>query len=175
MTSAVLIRGFVDPTELAEIVEWFDTTDHLKIAPNLQGRTYPRKNRKTTRMVAGVKFPGKVYEIKDRIIERFGITTGPQWSATRGGIFAETTGNTEGEDALPEHLDVLDSMTAKHVMTYNVMVQRAETGGLFRIGGEEYDLDPGDLIAFPASEIKHSVSPIGGDTFRHILLYRFIK
>ena len=71
-----------------------------------------------------------------------------------------------------EHIDPVyypDTVT----MHCNIITRKADSGGVTIIGGVEYDIEPGDLLCYPVSEIKHKVTLTKGNTNRILWVFGF--
>ena len=58
---------------------------------------------------------------------------------------------------IKEHIDPI-YFPGTHTLHCNVISQKSDHGGVTIIGGEEYDIDVGDLLCYVVSDVNHEVT-----------------
>ncbi len=116
-----------------------------------------------------IKYPKIAYNIQDRIRAKFEL-----WDQDRPPSFVDGIVNGIGvrDGYIKEHIDPV-YFPGTHTLHCNVISQKSDHGGVTIIGGEEYDIDVGDLLCYVVSDVKHRVTKTKGNTNRILWVFGF--
>jgi len=127
--------------------------------------------RYTTRYIkdcSKINFPQVAFDVRERIAERLNITNSKIPNYCHGIV----TGIGFDQGDIFNHLDPI-----YHKGTYtlhcNVITQQSETGGVTVINGTPYPTNPRDVLVYPVSEVRHSVTRIEGSTPRILWVFGY--
>jgi hypothetical protein len=125
--------------------------------------------RLTTRMYGyRFEYPEYVLDISNRIrkfceVDSYGSIKGQG----KDGIVVSCTFAGVG---VHKHLDG-PSVEGLATLRCNVMTRSADTGGKLYVGGEHIDIEVGELHCYLASDFRHSVTEVEGNTSRVLWMF----
>lgn len=164
-----IIKNFASDQELQELNNWC-INNHKNRLLFRDANMGEKNTRLTTRYSDNIKFsfPEVATSVRQRIIDQLVITdykTPPFHDGIVCGIGFE--GGT-----IYEHLDPVwhDNTYTLHC---NIISQKSLSGGTTIIDGTEYETEPNDLLCYPVSELKHSVTEIHGSVPRILWVFGF--
>lgn len=175
-----VIKNFADKYEVG-ILNWWTMDNYRKNPHQYSDPNMDLKHpgsRLTTRLKqhedynnfdVDIKYPETAYIIQERILRRLKLREFRLPPPFYEGI---VNGIGFGEGLIFEHIDPVyypDTVT----MHCNIITRKADSGGVTIIGGVEYDIEPGDLLCYPVSEIKHKVTLTKGNTNRILWVFGF--
>jgi hypothetical protein len=165
-------KDFISEDERIELVKWFESSKSFD--PGLSRRKLGYKFRETTRQQTIVDFPELVYKLKERAFKLFNFTDKcvPQPLPCGHPVIAVKT--FEGGDTY-SHRDPT-SLDTLAVLRMNVVVQKAESGGILHVMDEggtviEWDTDECELHCYEVSKHTHAVTKVKGNKSRYILIF----
>jgi len=175
-----VIKKFADNTEIGILNWWslsnFKENPHQYHDPNMDSH-HPR-SRFTTRLKqhqnytntdVKIDYPLVSYMIQDRIIKELKLDEFKFPPPFYNGI---VNGIGFGKGLIEEHIDPIyyENTCTMHC---NIITKKSDSGGITVIDGIEYDVDPGDLLCYPVSEVKHRVTLTRGLTNRILWVFGF--
>jgi hypothetical protein len=163
-------KNFLSPEECNLLNEWVDVGVEKKwldvgISRGLSQHT----KRVTSRLYADrFEYPQIVLSISNRIrkfcgIDSYGLIEGHG----RDGVVVSCTFN--GGDVYA-HQDPL-SKEGLATLRCNVMTRKADDGGVLYLDGQRVDIEVGELHCYLASEIRHYVTTVKGETPRVLWMF----
>lgn len=164
---------FITEEERQKLVDWFEESLLCgkrggEITAETKGYVSVAPGSPVEFVEALPYYPDTAYEIFQRIREKYDLLDAPipeKTGVIRDGMvpIASFPG---GE--LKEHLD------KDGAITFNVLIQAPDEGGVTTIGGEEHPVKERELHAYAACEHLHHVSPVVGETNRYMWVFRLI-
>jgi len=163
-------KNFVTPQECAELNTWVDkgvANKWLDVGISRGNHNYTQ--RFTSRLYADrYEYPEIVRTISARIrkfcgVSEYGLIDGHG----RDGVVVSCT--FPGGDVY-EHQDPR-SASGLSALRCNIMTRAADSGGVLRLDGDVVNLEIGELHCYLASEYKHSVSEVIGNTSRVLWMF----
>jgi hypothetical protein len=113
-------------------------------------------------------YPDLVNRIQDRIRTHLGLEAYPLIEGH--GSYGAVTSYTRPSGDVYLHQDPR-SFAGLASLRCNVLTQAADSGAVLRVGGEVVDIGVGDLHCYLASEHKHEVSTVLGNTARILWMF----
>jgi len=127
--------------------------------------------RLTTRAYSSrFEYPEVVYQISNRITDFLDLHGTPK-SLVGGGKNGIIVSCTFPGGDLFSHKDGMDD--SLHVLRCNVMTQAADDGAELFIDGNKIDIEVGDLHCYLASNVKHHVTQVKGNTSRIMWMFGY--
>ena len=175
-----IIKNFSDKIEIAILNWWyidnFRKNTHQYIDPNMDPdrpgsrfTTRIRQHENYSNLDVDIEYPMIAYTIQERIMWRLKLKEFRLPPPFFEGI---VNGIGFGEGLICEHTDPVyypDTIT----MHCNLITRKADIGGITVIDGIEYDIEPGDLLVYPVSEIPHRVTLTKGKTNRILWVFGY--
>jgi hypothetical protein len=164
-----IVRGFFSKSECDALNRWTMLAVENKWVDcglTREGVTYSRLS---TRL-SGHRFvyPEIVIEASNRIRQFYGLADAPTIDGHgRDGIVVSCV--FDGGNIF-EHTDP-GGVGGLATLRCNVLTQKPEAGGVLHLEGAPVELNPGDLHCYLASEHRHYVDSINGDTPRILWMF----
>lgn len=155
----VVLRGFLSAEEHRQLLYWADTQlarGHLALNPYGEHRWF-RSYEKNDSLV-----PGVFWKVRRRALATFSITDYEDEPHFRCFLGCNTEGG-----YVHKHLDSSTPGTL-HVRM-NLMLSKPAGGGMPVIGGQQFDIEEGDLWCFFPSIMPHESTPVIGDRKRFVV------
>ena len=180
MKKVRVVKNFVNSNEILLLNKWSlqnyknNPGDYMdanmdSIRPRTRFTTRLENSRNHHNERISIDYPEEAYTIRDRIKNKFGL-----WNYESPPSFVDgiVNGIGFGEGAIDEHIDPVYYPNT-HTLHCNVISQKSDSGGVTIIGGEEYDVNVGDLLCYVVSDVKHRVTVTKGKTNRILWVYGF--
>lgn len=168
-----MVKGFVNQDVCEKLNAWVDTgvqNQWLDGSVN-KDSGWEYKKRLTTRNYGDrFEYPNVVHEVFESITESLKLQDLPKSvaGAGRDGVVVSCT--------LPgghlfEHMDQKEPNG--EVLRCNIMTRNADAGGKLFIGGQQIDVEVGDLHCYLASAVPHYVTEVEGNTSRVLWMFGY--
>lgn len=176
----LLVRNFLNSEECTILKKWtLEASDNQfvdGISGNWDTKEFTRvKNRLTNRMVGDkIEYPELVYAIQNRLRETFPLIKDVEVIKNHGkdGVVVSITYDTG--DVYKHKDPAVDVQVPETVaVRFNILVSKAESGGIIHVENKTYDLNEGDLMAYLVSEYYHSVETCSGNNPRILFMFGF--
>jgi hypothetical protein len=159
----IVLKNFISEGECEELSQWM-----LKKLPCLQVAKHPGTNRLTTRYLKSVDFPKIAFDVQSKIIKHFGMTLSNPPPFCNGMIASY---GWEG-DACECHVD--PRWHPNHVTFHcNILSMKPLTGGHVIVDKTVFQLNVGDMMCYPVSELTHGTTRIEGEKARLLWIFAF--
>jgi|TARA_B100001094_G_scaffold140545_1_gene136223 hypothetical protein len=175
-----IIKNFADKIEVG-ILNWWTIDNYrknsyqykdAKMDPDHPGSRFTTRigpDEKYSSLNIEIAYPKVAYIIQERILWRLKLKhfkfPPPFYNGIVNGIGVK-------EGLICEHIDPVyypNTVT----MHCNIITRKADSGGITIIDGIEYDIEPGDLLVYPVSELLHRVTLTKGTTNRILWVFGF--
>jgi hypothetical protein len=125
--------------------------------------------RLTSRQYAGrYNIPNEIIAISNRVRDFVGVNTYPIIDLNgKNGVVVNYTlsGGDVYKHKDPRNFDGLATLRC------NILTQKADTGGVLYVEGQQVDVEVGDLHCYLVSEHEHWVTTVGGNTPRIMWMF----
>lgn len=162
-----IIRGFFTPEQCKRFNDWaYEGVDRGWLAGGIDAgiRT---KSRFTTRMApSAFKYPEFILDASRRIRDFCGVAHLPLIDSRHDGIVVSFT---KHSGDVFEHTD--PALIGTAFLRCNVMTSKPERGGKLFVEGRLAEIEEGDLHCYLASEHRHRVSIVLGNTPRILWMF----
>jgi hypothetical protein len=163
-------KNFLSQEDCNILNEWVDEGVEKKwLDLGISRGQFDYKKRVTNRMYGNrFEYPQIVLNISNRIrkfcgIDSYGLIEGHG----RDGVVVSCT--FPGGDVY-EHQDPKSGIGLS-ALRCNVMTRDSDAGGKLYVGGEHIDIEVGELHCYLASDFKHSVTEVEGETSRVLWMF----
>jgi hypothetical protein len=163
-------QGFITAAECAALNAWAEEgVDKKWLALGVDRGEHNYTKRVTSRLYADrYEYPEIVHSISARVREFCGVSSyGLIKGHGRDGIVVSCT--YPGGDVY-EHQDPR-SAEGLSTLRCNILSRAADSGGVLQLEGKPISLEAGDLHCYLASEHKHYVTEVEGDTSRVLWMF----
>jgi hypothetical protein len=165
-----IVRNFATKKEVDELNSW--ATDGVAEKWLDTGITTHGSytNKRLTSRLYGYRYeyPEVVLSLSERIRKFVGVERYPLIDGHgRDGVVVSYTMPTEG---VYKHRDP-KSATGLATLRCNILTQKADAGGVLYVGGQQVDIEVGDLHCYLVSEHEHSASAVEGNTPRIMWMF----
>ena len=180
MKKVRVVKEFVSKKDLKTLNDWSlknyeenpdQYHDPFMDPNNPKSRLTTRLNNELNHITENVfiNYPKTAYNIQNRIRAKFEL-----WNQNHPPSFVDGIVNGIGvrDGCIKEHIDPI-YFPGTHTLHCNVISQKSDHGGVTIIGGEEYDIDVGDLLCYVVSDVDHEVTMTRGSTNRIIWVFGF--
>lgn len=175
----LVLRSFITPEECSSLTAWaMESADSQfvdGVSRNVGSTEFIKiKTRRTNRMAQNILYPDLVYAIQARLRAEFPLIQDAEIIKHHGkdGVVVSITYDT-GDVYRHKDPAVDDQVPNTIALRFNLLVSKAESGGLIHVEDETYDLNPGDLMAYSVSENYHSVDTCSGSNPRIMFMFGF--
>jgi len=176
----LVVRNLISQAECDDLKNWALENSSTQFVDGVSGnwdtKEFTRvKTRLTNRMVGDkIAYPELVYSIQNRLRETFPLITNAEVIRGHGkdGVVVSITYN-DGDVYKHKDPAVNAQVPDTVALRFNILVSKAETGGLIHVEDKTYDLNEGDLMAYLVSEYYHSVDQCFGDNPRILFMFGF--
>jgi hypothetical protein len=162
-----VVKGFFTPAQCRELNDWA----HKAVSFGWLGQGVDAGVRTSTRLTTRISpdafsYPQNVLDAAKRVRKFCGVFDLPLVQGGRDGVVMSYT---KHSGDVYEHKDPREDGDA--VLRCNVMTSKPERGGKLFVEGRLVEIEEGDLHCYLASEHRHRVSIVLGDTPRILWMF----
>jgi len=165
-------KNFLSPDECNLLNQWVDEGVEKKWLDAGYSRGESNYTSRVTNRMYGhrFKFPQNILDISNRVREFCGVNSyGFIDGHGRNGIVVSCT--FPGGDVYDHQDPKSFTQPILSALRCNVMTRDSDAGGKLYVGGEHIDIEVGELHCYLASDFRHSVTEVEGNTSRVLWMF----
>lgn len=169
-----MVKGFANQDTCDQLNAWVDMgVQNQWLGGGInKNSNWDYQKRLTTRNYGDrFEYPAKVYEVFDSITKSLKLQDLPKSVAGKGKDGVVVSCTYPGGDVY-SHTDPMEGVNL-HVLRCNIVTRKPDAGGKLFIGGQQIDIEVGDLHCYLASAVPHYVTTVEGGTSRVLWMFGY--
>lgn len=169
----LIIRNFLSSSEMKELNAFVDEgVENEWLGPGISRGSFFYSKRYTSRLYGDrFSYPDIVYDVFSKITDRLSLHEYRKsvLGGGRDGVVVSCT--FDGGDVY-EHVDPKEQ-NGLDVLRCNIMTRKPVEGGMLFVGGEQIEIDEGDLHCYLPSDVSHYVTTVHGPQSRVLWMFGY--
>jgi len=168
-----IVKNFINESVCGELNSWVEqgVKDKWLDRGISRGSNWSYEKRLTTRNYADrFEYPAIVYDVFGSITKELDVTDLSK-SVTGGGKDGVVVSYTVAGGDTYAHIDPKEGRL--EVLRCNVLTRKPTDGGVLFVGGEQIDLNVGDLHCYLPSTVEHYVTETKGNVSRILWMFGY--